>query len=119
MAYQRNLSNGYLKMPFIPICVKKPLDKLSTFDESENFHSVKFSLYKISIQYILDLKMSEWASKNVVGITCSIDLGGWSKKVFLNEYSNVFYQNPQSELLNIYEKHFQMLEIIFFYFMTP
>ena len=46
--------------------------------------------------------MSEWASKNVVGITCSIDQGGWSKKfLFLNEYSNVFHQNPQSELLKV------------------
>ena len=46
--------------------------------------------------------MSEWASKNVVGLTCPMDQGGWSKKVFsLNEYSNVFYKNPQSELLKV------------------
>ena len=46
--------------------------------------------------------MSEWASKNVVGITCPIDQTGWSKKVlFLNEYSNVFHQNPQSEILKV------------------
>ena len=50
----------------------------------------------MSIQYISDPKMSEWASKNVVGITCPIDQGGWRKKVlFLNEYSNVFYQYQQ------------------------
>ena len=56
----------------------------------------------MSIQYIFDSKMSEWASKNVVGLTCPMDQGGWSKKVFsLNEYSNVFYKNPQSELLKV------------------
>ena len=56
----------------------------------------------MSIQYTLDPKMSGWAIKNVVGITCPIDQGGWSKKVlFLNEYSNVFYQNPQSELFKV------------------
>ena len=68
-------------------------------DESENVHRNKMSIQYI---YISDPKMSEWASKNVVGITCPIDQGGWSKKVlFLNEHSYVFYQNPQSELLKV------------------
>ena len=45
----------------------------------------------MSIQYILDQKMSEWASQNTTG----------KKVLFLNEYSNVFYQNPQSELFKV------------------
>ena len=39
----------------------------------------------------------------MVGITYPIVQGRRSKKVlFLNEYSNVFYQNPQSELLKVW-----------------
>ena len=48
--------------------------------------------------------MSEWASKNVVGLTCPMDQGGWSKKVFssMNTQNSIFfYQNPQSELFKI------------------
>ena len=39
----------------------------------------------------------------MVGITCQIDQGHRSKKIlFSNEYSNVFYQNPQSELFKVW-----------------
>ena len=73
----------------LDLCVKKTIWQIVHSNE-------------MSIQYILDQKMLEWASKNVVGITCPIDQTGWSKKdLFLNEYSNVFHQNPQSEILKV------------------
>ena len=47
-------------------------------------YDVSFNFFNI----ILDPKISEWACKKVVGITCPIDQRGWRKMVlFLNEYS--------------------------------